>query len=145
MTKEQTCDVLSLIYAIYPRAYERQGLEATNNAWNLMFEREQFEVVIGAVKRVLRTSKFAPTIAEVSAEIARYKDGLKARLNQYNYYFGAMPGECKECGVKNRIEIVMKCGARKCPKEISNEERGIWYLTESQVRQIKAILNEGER
>lgn len=140
MTKEQTCDVLSLIYAIYPRAYERQGLEATTNAWTLMFEEEQFEVVLGAVKRVLKTSRFAPTIAEVSAEIEKYKDGLRARLNQFNYYFGDMPNECKACDVTDRMGVVMKCGARKCPKEITEEEKQLWYLSESQVKQIKAII-----
>lgn len=140
MTKEQTCDVLSLIYAIYPRAYERQGLEATNNAWNLMFEEEQFEVVLGAVKRVLKTSRFAPTIAEVSAEISKYKDGLRARLKQFNYYFGDIPDECKKCNVTDRMGVVMKCGGRKCPKEISEEEKLKWYLSAAQVRQIREIL-----
>lgn len=140
MTKEQTCEVLDLIYSIFPRAYERAGSEATCNAWTLMFEDEQYDVVLGAVKNVLKTSKFAPTIAEVSAEIERYKDGLKSRLNQYNYYFGAVADECKRCCVRTRLEVIRKCGGRKCPKEVSQEEKQQWYLTPKQLSQIRTIL-----
>lgn len=143
MTQEQTCEVLSLIYAIYPRAYERQGLEATTRAWTIMFEEESAEVVMKAVKEVLKTSRFAPTISEVSAEIAKYKDGLKARLNQYNYYFNSLPEACRTCTVEEHWEVIIKCGARKCPREVTEAEKHQYYLTDEQVKKIKLILGEG--
>ncbi len=140
MTKAETSKLLAAIYAIFPRAYEKAGAEATRDAWEIMFENEQYEVVKTAVKKILQTSRYAPTISEVNAEIAKYKDGLRARLSQYNFYFGDMAPECKQCTVKERLEVVVKCGARKCPRETSAYEKQQWYLTDKQVQQIKIIL-----
>jgi len=38
MTRVETSKILAIIYAIYPRAYERAGAEATRDAWEMMFE-----------------------------------------------------------------------------------------------------------
>jgi len=140
MTRVETSKILAIIYAIYPRAYERAGAEATRDAWEMMFESEVYEVVKVAVKKILQTSKFAPTISEVNAEISKYKDVLRARLRQYNFYFGDMAPECKQCTVKDRLGVVVKCGARMCPKEVSAYEKQQWFLTDKQVEQIKSIL-----
>lgn len=140
MTKAETSKLLAAIYAIFPRAYEKAGAEATRDAWEMMFEDETYEVVKVAVKKILQTSKFAPTISEVNAEISKYKDVLRARLRQYNFYFGDMAPECKQCTVKDRLGVVVKCGARMCPKEVSAYEKQQWFLTDKQVEQIKSIL-----
>ena len=140
MTKAETSKILAIIYAIYPRAYERAGAEATRDAWEMMFENETYEVVKAAVKKILQTSKFAPTISEVNAEISKYKDVLRARLRQYDFYFGTMPSECRQCTVKDRLEVIVKCGARMCPKEVSAYEKQQWFLTDKQVELIKMIL-----
>ncbi len=140
MTKAETSKLLAAIYAIFPRAYEKAGAEATRDAWEMMFEDETYEVVKVAVKKILQTSKFAPTISEVNAEISKYKGVLRARLRQYNFYFGDMAPECKQCTVKDRLGVVVKCGARMCPKEVSAYEKQQWFLTDKQVEQIKSIL-----
>lgn len=140
MTKAETSKILAIIYAIYPRAYERAGAEATRDAWEMMFENETYEVVKAAVKKILQTSKFAPTISEVNGEISKYKDVLRARLRQYDFYFGTMPSECRQCTVKDRLEVIVKCGARMCPKEVSAYEKQQWFLTDKQVELIKMIL-----
>lgn len=146
MTLEETGKILALIYAIFPRAYERQGVEATRNAWQTMFEDEQYDVVKTAVKKVLKTSKFAPTIAEVHIEIDQYKQSLRVTLSQYEYYYGKLPKECQNCTMYDDsskwLEKFKKCGTRRCVREISDADRKQYFLTSEQVKLIKTILNK---
>lgn len=141
MTQEETGRILALIYAIFPRAYERAGAEATRNAWAVMFEDEFYSVVLTAVKKVLKTSKFAPTISEVSEEISKYKQILRHKLDQHRFYSALLTDKCEGCtAYKNHIEQLQKCGAKLCPYEISEETKREFYLTDEEQKQIRAIL-----
>lgn len=143
MTKEETVKILALIYAIFPKAYEKQGAEATRNAWLVMFEDERYEVVQYAVKQVLKRSKFAPTIAEVFDEIRTYKLVLKMKLQGYEIYYGALPKRCRECTLdpdEDVIEMFKKCAGILCPKTVSEERKKQYYLTDAERKNITAIL-----
>lgn len=144
MTMVETGKILALIYAIFPRAYEKQGAEATRNAWAVMFEDERYDVVQYAVKQVLKRSKFAPTISEVFAEIGEYKRLLKSKLQSYeNYYFADLPKRCSECALdpdEDVIEMFKKCAGHWCPKQINEERKKQSYLTDQEVKAIKEIL-----
>lgn len=141
MTRDETKKILALICTIFPKAFERAGAEATRNAWAVMFEEEYYAVVLQAVKKVLRTSKFAPTVAEVSAEIEQIKQEMRAKLKQYDYYFAPLPEKCRECtAYKEFIDRLRKCGACKCPYDITEEERNKYALSDEQINSMKAIL-----
>lgn len=142
MTAEETGKILAVIYAVFPRAYERSGAEATRNAWAIMFETEHYKVVLEAVKKVLRTSKFAPTVSEVSAEIERYKEVLQAKLRMNSVYCGEPSAKCKGCDIYDDfVKKLRKCGAVQCPYDISEEKRKQYYLTESQINEMRLMID----
>ncbi len=145
MTAEETGKILAVIYAVFPRAYERSGAEATRNAWAIMFENEHYKVVLEAVKKVLRTSKFAPTIAEISQEINTYKETLRSRLQLYDRYYAPLSSKCKNCTMYNDderwLEKFKKCGAVQCPYDISEEKRKQYYLAESQINEMRLMID----
>lgn len=142
MTREETKKILALICTIFPKAFDRAGAEATRNAWAIMFENEHYKVVLEAVKKVLRTSKFAPTVSEVSAEIERYKEVLQAKLRMNSVYCGEPPTKCKGCDVYDDfVKKLRKCGAVQCPYDISEEKRKQYYLTESQINEVRLMID----
>lgn len=142
MTREETKKILALICTIFPKAFDRAGAEATRNAWTLMFENEHYKVVLEAVKTVLEKSRFAPTIADVKAEIEIYKESLRSKLRMNKIYCGEMPERCKNCEAYDDFVLrLRKCGAVQCPYDISEEKRNQYYLTESQINEMRLMIN----
>lgn len=72
MTREETKQIMAVLQAGYPRFYKDiSKLEATAviNLWATMFSQEPAKVVIEAVKALMCTLKFPPTIADVKEKI----------------------------------------------------------------------------
>lgn len=73
MTREETKAILAILKAGYPNFYKDMTKEdATNtiNLWTTMFADDPAQVVIEAVKSLMCTLKFPPTIADVKEKIA---------------------------------------------------------------------------
>lgn len=74
MTKEETLKIMSVLKTAYPRYYVNQTKDELVNAvnlWSMMLEEYEYEVVSGAVKAIIATAKFPPTIAEVIERIGK--------------------------------------------------------------------------
>lgn len=73
MTREETKAILAILKAGYPNFYKDMTKEdATNtiNLWTTMFADDPAQVVTEAVKSLMCTLKFPPTIADVKEKIA---------------------------------------------------------------------------
>lgn len=76
MDREQTIVVISLLKTAYPRFYvnmTKEEAERTISLWQVMFKNESPEVVIVAVKNLINSFKFPPTIADIKDEIYKLK------------------------------------------------------------------------
>lgn len=74
MTKEETLKIMSVLKTAYPRYYVNQTKDELVNAvnlWSMMLEEYEYDVVSGAVKAIIATAKFPPTIAEVIERIGK--------------------------------------------------------------------------
>lgn len=63
---------MAVLRAAYPRYYDKtDAIEAEQAArlWATMFEDDDCEIVLNAVKTVIATSEFPPTVAEVKKKI----------------------------------------------------------------------------
>lgn len=71
MTREETKAIMSILQSAYPRFYINQTKEdmaAALNLWSTMFD-EPAKLVTEAVKALLTTLVFPPTIADVKSKI----------------------------------------------------------------------------
>lgn len=72
MTREETKAIMAILKAGYPNFYRNMTKEdATNaiNLWATMFENEPAQIVTEAVRALMCTLKYPPTIADVKEKI----------------------------------------------------------------------------
>lgn len=72
MTREETKAILSILQVAYPHFYKGQTKDELTKAldlWSMMFLDEPARIVTEAVKALLTTLKFPPTIADVKEKI----------------------------------------------------------------------------
>lgn len=72
MTREETKAIMAILRAGYPNFYRNMTREdATNaiNLWATIFENEPAQIVTEAVKSLMCSLKFPPTIADVKEKI----------------------------------------------------------------------------
>jgi hypothetical protein len=72
MTKEETKVILSVLKAGYPNFYKdlkRDDADQIINLWSTMFADDSAKIVTEAVKSLMCTLKFPPTIADVKEKI----------------------------------------------------------------------------
>lgn len=82
MTREETQKILAVIRAAYPSFYKdntKSDLAIAVNLWNDMLIDETYQNVAMAVKSIIATNKFAPSIAEVIEKVNKDKE---ARFHQ---------------------------------------------------------------
>lgn len=73
MTREETKTILAIMKAAYPNFYRdmtKEDASNTINLWSTMFADEKPQIVIEAVKSLICTLKYPPTIADVKEKIA---------------------------------------------------------------------------
>ena len=73
MTRGETMGILTILKATYPNFYKQMSENETTdivNVWTMMFESENINIVKEAIKSLLCTLKFPPTIADVKEKIA---------------------------------------------------------------------------
>jgi len=70
MNKTETASILAIMKTAYPTFYKNnEEIADTITLWAMMFETDSFKTVIEAVKTLMCTLKFPPTIADVKEKI----------------------------------------------------------------------------
>ena len=76
MTRDETKAILAILKAAYPNFYkDMERVDAKNivDLWAVMFAEENAQVVTEAVRALMCTLKFPPTIADVKEKISMIK------------------------------------------------------------------------
>lgn len=113
MTAQETAGIMTILHIAYPRYYANttdDDKKAALQLWSVMFADYEYDVIAAAVKAVIATSKFPPTIADVNeklqlftasqemSELEAWDKVRKAICNSsYNSEeeFNKLPEECK--------------------------------------------------
>jgi hypothetical protein len=85
MTQEETIKVLSVIKAAYPqwaRDLKPTDAKAMVNLWSDMLEDYPYNVVQVAIKKIIATNKFPPSVAEVIEAINYIKTGGQSEMTE---------------------------------------------------------------
>lgn len=70
MTKQETMKILSIFKVTYPNFYKNtDDVEVAVNIWAMMLEDDNYKLVLEAVKSLMCTLKYPPTIADVKEKI----------------------------------------------------------------------------
>ena len=71
MTKKEALQVLAILKAAYPASYNGTKEEAagTVSVWCMQFADVPADIVLMAIHKLISTSKFPPTVAEVKSKI----------------------------------------------------------------------------
>ena len=73
MTRQEALAVMAMLKTAYPTFYKdlsKEDISAAVNLWATMFSEEPVQVVTEAIKALMCTLKFPPTIADVKEKIA---------------------------------------------------------------------------
>ena len=73
MTRQEALAVLAILKTAYPTFYKnfnKEDISAAVNLWATMFSDESIQVVTEAIKALMCTLKYPPTIADVKEKIA---------------------------------------------------------------------------
>lgn len=77
MDRENIIIILGILKTAYPSFYKEMSTEEaekTIELWRDMFKNENFEIVIIAVKNLINTFKYPPTIADVKEQIYKLQN-----------------------------------------------------------------------
>mgnify|MGYP003303821670 CR=1 FL=1 len=80
MDREQAIKILKILKTAYPKFYadmNKQEAEDTINLWIDMFRHENVNLVVLAVKNLINTFKWPPTIADVKEEMYKLTEEEK--------------------------------------------------------------------
>lgn len=72
MTRNDTIQMLTIIKSCYPYFYKDLSVKEANDmidAWSTMFSDDNTQIVIEAVKALITTLKYPPTIADIKEKI----------------------------------------------------------------------------
>lgn len=100
MTKNDVVKIFIVIRTAYPNFYremKKEDLEATINLWTEMFAHENTQLVVAAVKNLINTFKWPPTIADVKDEMYKLTqtetetpvemwNKIKSAMSRASYY-----------------------------------------------------------
>jgi len=73
MTRQEALAVMAMLKTAYPNFYKdlsKEDINAAVNLWATMFSEEPIQVVTEAIKALMCTLKYPPTIADVKEKIA---------------------------------------------------------------------------
>ena len=74
MTRQEALAVMAMLKTAYPTFYKnfnKEDISAAVNLWATMFSEEPIQVVTEAIKALMCTLKFPPTIADVKEKIRK--------------------------------------------------------------------------
>lgn len=98
MTRQEALAIMAMLKTAYPSFYKdlsKEELNAAVNLWATMFSEEPIQVVTEAIKALMCTLKYPPTIADVKEKIAMITqppamtemeawDMVKSAISYYN-------------------------------------------------------------
>ena len=73
MTRQEALAIMAMLKTAYPSFYKdlsKEDINAAVNLWATMFSEESIQVVTEAIKALMCTLKYPPTIADVKEKIA---------------------------------------------------------------------------
>jgi len=73
MTRQEALAVMAMLKTAYPTFYKnfnKEDISAAVNLWATMFSEESIQVVTEAIKALICTLKYPPTIADVKEKVA---------------------------------------------------------------------------
>ncbi|EKO1913593.1 hypothetical protein PZQ55_002681 [Clostridium botulinum] len=85
MTREETITILSVIKAAYPqwaRGLTKTDADMMITLWSSMLEEHEYKLVQVAIKKIIATNKFPPSVAEVIESINYIKTGGQAEMTE---------------------------------------------------------------
>jgi len=85
MNKEQTIKILSIIKAAYPqwaRDLKVNDAQMMVTLWNDMLQDYEYNLVQAAIKKVIATNKFPPSVSEVIESINYITSGGKSEMTE---------------------------------------------------------------
>lgn len=113
MTIQETAKIMTILHTAYPRYYANttdEEKKAALNLWSTMFADDDYKIIAAAVKAVISTSKFPPTIADIKEKLrllttpqgmSENEAWSKVRKAISNGYYSSreefekLPDECK--------------------------------------------------
>lgn len=72
MTKKEAVQILAILKAAYPASYNNMTKEEASGTvavWAMQFANMPADIVMMAIHKLISTSKFPPTVAEVKSKI----------------------------------------------------------------------------
>lgn len=171
MTREETKQIMAVLQAGYPRFYKDiSKLEATAviNLWATMFSQEPAKVVIEAVKALMCTLKYPPTIADVKEKIQELTQPeqltemeawnmVKKAMNTNNYAesFNLLPlviqrvvgsaNQLKEWAFTEGSMSVISSNFMRSYKVMAAREREYAKLPESSKQLMKQLTSQVDK
>lgn len=106
MTREETAQVLAILKATYPNSYKNMTTAEANGTitvWQTQFAAIPVEVIIIALHKVISTSVFPPTIADIRGMFRRIYIEADCTIN--DSADGITPEELEQCKrIKQALE-----------------------------------------
>ena len=72
MKRQETAKAIKILKMVYPNSYKNATIgdvEETIELWTELFEKDDGEIVLAAVKKLVTELKYHPSIAEIKEEI----------------------------------------------------------------------------
>ena len=140
MTKQEIKNLISFAAANFP-GIQNKELAETAKLWAEMLGKFSYQQVKEAVKKVLATAKFFPTVADIQAAIQSIKD------DQRNTAFQPLrKTDCSVCGGVGFITILQDGEDRycRCPCKAGDRLNG-WTMAPSWATQTDRRILQGEK
>jgi hypothetical protein len=167
LTSEETIGILSILKTAYPQFYKdmkKSEADSTINLWATMFSADEAYIVTEAVKSLITSLKFPPTIADVKEKIYSLThepvmteqeawQTVKDAISYYNPGFDSLPpilqklvgspNQLREWAImeSNQVETVVKSNFIRSYTARVKQEKEYAMLPESGKELQKQLSN----
>ena len=171
MNREETKDILKVLRVGYPSFYKdlkKQEADEIIDLWSTMFSSETVRVVIEAVKSLMCTLKYPPTIADVKEKIAMITQPpamtemeawqmVKSAISYYNAAetferlppilrrIVGSPNQLREWAIMEaeKLDTVVQSNFMRSYKALAAQEKERAMLPESTRQMIAGLAGKG--
>lgn len=132
MTKKEALQILAILKAAYPNSYKGMSAEeasGTVSIWHMQFSDMPIDIVLMAIHKLISSSKFPPTVAEVKDKIS------SLHWEAYEQITGVMDigGNTNSVEFRNMARIYEKTRDYGCP---AMAEPSITLMVQSQYKAL---------
>ena len=96
MNRKETAQLLAILKAAYPNHYRDMSAEdaqGTVSVWSMQFADMPAEIVLMALNKVISTSKYPPTVAEVKEKFSSIHWEAYEKIDRHNRFKNLSDGE----------------------------------------------------